>query len=289
MRNIEDDSTVAAWTNTWGLVVTRQHPGHRQRITRAARRGELVRMAPGVYRPPGEAPTLAQRLGMVVARHPQAVFTHHAAAALSWWPEIEVGIIRVRGPRVTLPGVVTDRGLLAEFWVDARRGVRFACPAMSVLQLTGSMGGDVIDRALRVRAVTLGELERAAEAIPAKSPGLPAIRQLLADSRDEPWSHLERLAHRDLRVHHLTGWRANHRITVGDRWYYADIAFPSLRLVVELDGWATHGGRLAWERDCSRQNDLVLAGWTVLRFSMGRLPEMVPAIRAHARRLGRPL
>ena len=37
-------------------------------------------------------------------------------------------------------------------------------------------------------------------------------------------------------------------------------------LAVEADGWASHCGRLQWEDDIARQNALVRAGWTVLRY-----------------------
>jgi very-short-patch-repair endonuclease len=34
-----------------------------------------------------------------------------------------------------------------------------------------------------------------------------------------------------------------------------------------LDGYAFHSSRARWQRDRQRQNDLVDAGWTVLRFT----------------------
>jgi very-short-patch-repair endonuclease len=46
-----------------------------------------------------------------------------------------------------------------------------------------------------------------------------------------------------------------------------DFAWPSWRLAVELDGMAHHTGRLARQRDNTRQNELVLLQWTVLRFT----------------------
>jgi very-short-patch-repair endonuclease len=46
-----------------------------------------------------------------------------------------------------------------------------------------------------------------------------------------------------------------------------DFAWPQQRLVVELDGMEHHTGRLARQRDNARQNEVVLAHWTVLRFT----------------------
>jgi predicted transcriptional regulator of viral defense system len=46
-----------------------------------------------------------------------------------------------------------------------------------------------------------------------------------------------------------------------------DMCWPQHRLVVELDGWAYHRSRQAFQRDRTRSNDLQAAGWTVLRFT----------------------
>ncbi|MFD6811785.1 endonuclease domain-containing protein, partial [Streptomyces anthocyanicus] len=58
-------------------------------------------------------------------------------------------------------------------------------------------------------------------------------------------------------------------ISVGERNYRLDylIAGGSLRLAVELDGFAFHSDRTAFTYDRLRQNDLAASGLTVLRFS----------------------
>ena len=56
----------------------------------------------------------------------------------------------------------------------------------------------------------------------------------------------------------------------GDRFVAeVDLAYPDLRIAIELDG-RVHLQEDVWERDQPRQNDLVLLGWTVLRFSWAR-------------------
>jgi hypothetical protein len=59
-----------------------------------------------------------------------------------------------------------------------------------------------------------------------------------------------------------------------------DLAWPDQRVLVEFDG-NVHRERRVFVDDVRRQNDLVLAGWTVLRFTsadvLGR-PEQVVAI-----------
>ncbi|HET7489453.1 MAG TPA: DUF559 domain-containing protein [Acidimicrobiales bacterium] len=46
-----------------------------------------------------------------------------------------------------------------------------------------------------------------------------------------------------------------------------DYAWPEAGLAVEVDGYQDHSGLDAFRRDRSRQNRLVLLGWTVLRFT----------------------
>jgi very-short-patch-repair endonuclease/predicted transcriptional regulator of viral defense system len=46
-----------------------------------------------------------------------------------------------------------------------------------------------------------------------------------------------------------------------------DACWPQQRVVVELDGWADHGTRDAFQRDRERGNALELAGWRLLRFT----------------------
>ena len=49
--------------------------------------------------------------------------------------------------------------------------------------------------------------------------------------------------------------------------YEADALWPAERVVVEVDGWAAHGHRGAFERDRARDADLQARGYTVLRFT----------------------
>jgi very-short-patch-repair endonuclease len=57
-----------------------------------------------------------------------------------------------------------------------------------------------------------------------------------------------------------------------------DFAWPDRRLIVEVDGYEWHSSREAFQRDRERQNRLVQAGWTVLRFTVEDIrqrPELV--------------
>jgi very-short-patch-repair endonuclease len=66
----------------------------------------------------------------------------------------------------------------------------------------------------------------------------------------------------------LTGFRPQVNITHNGRWIgRVDLADVAGRVVIECDGWATHGSRDGWTRDVTRHTLLVAAGWRPLRFT----------------------
>ena len=55
--------------------------------------------------------------------------------------------------------------------------------------------------------------------------------------------------------------------------YEVDAVWRDARLIVELDGFATHGTRRAFERDRERDRRLTVAGWRVIRLTWRHLSE----------------
>jgi very-short-patch-repair endonuclease len=78
--------------------------------------------------------------------------------------------------------------------------------------------------------------------------------------------------------------------------YSPDFLWRAERLIVETDGWESHGTRKAFEDDRRRDRRLSVAGWTVVRFTwrdVEREPaeviETLAALRNARRRDGTPL
>ena len=70
-----------------------------------------------------------------------------------------------------------------------------------------------------------------------------------------------------------------------------DIAFPHAMVAVEVDGWAWHMDAARAQADKWRQNALVRARWTILRYTWHDLverPRAVLAEIAHTVRVARP-
>ena len=86
-------------------------------------------------------------------------------------------------------------------------------------------------------------------------------------------SPAEDLLHEILRRAGITGWIAGAWLAEHVGVYaQADVYFPAVRLVIEVDGRSAHGGE-AFQRDRTRQNELVAAGCVVLRYTWHDLVE----------------
>lgn len=267
------------------ILLRREHPGAERTLARAVGCGSLVSVLPGVYLPAGLAQDPRWRIAALLRWSPDAVVTGAAAAHFTFWPELGIDSIEVaaradprsKGFRFSRRQIPTD--LIAEL-----DGARFTSPALTTLDLIDTHGADVVDGALRSRRVTLGELWRVLRGTRWRA-GNCQRRTMLLDSRGEPWSAAERLAHRILRAAGITGWLGNYRVTVRNgHTYFLDIAFPGLKLAIEIDGRFHQTDLRQFETDRWRQNDLVVDGWMVLRFTYRMLVEDPDGVIAIIRR-----
>ncbi len=115
-------------------------------------------------------------------------------------------------------------------------------------------------------------------------PGIRRLRRVIAANlhREEATdSRFEILVLTLLLEHGLPEPVLHHNVRAADGRFIAevDLAYPELRIAIELDG-GVHRDREVFERDRPRQNRLVLEGWTVLRFTWDTLvrhPERIVA------------
>jgi len=268
-----------------GVIARREHPSLIGTIDRLIRKGHLRAVLPGVYAPP-EVDSVRTRVRALMRWDPDAIVIDEAAAWVSFWPEIRVGSIAcsVKHQRRPQPGYDFKRRQIPPELVVTRGGIRCTSPALTALDLCATVGGDAIDQALRTRATTLALLYQAMD-LTACRVGNRTRRQLLLDTRDEPWSKAERLFHRLLRKAGIIGWKANQQVILNHSTYYVDVIFPKIKLIIEIDGRLFHTGTEAFETDRRRQNLLILDGWCVLRFTWTMIeeqPEMVLAMVCEA-------
>ena len=261
---------------------------------RRLQRGEWLKgVHPGVYVLPGHTVSWHQRVMSGVLAAPEgAVASHRSAAVLHGVREgspVEIivppganrrgaalahrGALerRDRVVLVGIPATAIDRTLVDLAAVVDDRVLEQACEAAFRLGLTtperveqrlGELAAPGRVGVARLRRV----LKRRARGRAAGSVIEVRVMQLLRDAGlGEPVRQYE--------------------IVIGGKRYFLDLAYPEERLVIEVDGEESHGG-VQFQGDRARQNALVLAGWTVLRFTWADVmeqPDRLVAVVAMAK------
>lgn len=262
---------------TDGVIKLSTHRSMKTRILGAVKRGDLVKLLPGVY---AADDSFQSKVLAAHAWDPNCIIIGEAAAKLTWRKHSTVDPLGVATSRQPQPvrGFAFHRMTVPEGFIVERAGLRFAHPALAVLQMLPTHGPDIIDEALRTGTVRLSGLRAALEANKHLA-GNHMARRWIEDSRDQPWSALERRGHRGLREAGVTGWQTNHPVQLPGRWAFLDIAFQKVKLAIELDGWSFHCSHESFINDRERDLDLNLLGWRVLRFTDSTLHRLVPAVQ----------
>ena len=255
-----------------GLILLREHPELRSGLYRRWHEGRLVRLHPGVYAATGPV-SESLRLLALCRWAPNAVL-HGSTGAALWLDQWTGGVVDLANPArlVAPPGVrVTLRRVPpAHVWQMGGRAVASAAYCAAEL---AAVDDGCTAMELFIAGVTLaGDVAAAARAL-VGTPGNTVRRRVVEGLATNPWSPAERLLHHMLRGAGITDWVANATIRVDGRRLHPDVLLGEQPLVLEVDGYAHHGGRDAFQRDRERQNLLAQAGFTVLRFTWADLTE----------------
>jgi predicted transcriptional regulator of viral defense system len=253
--------------------------------------GRLHPVHRGVYAV-GHPRLMATGLWMaaVLACGPDALLSHRSAAALWGLQSSAASRIDVTAPGRRgrgRPGIMLHRvGRLQDEDRSSRDGIPVTTVARTLLDLAESVSprqlGRALEEAERLRLLDLQALHSVRDRSPGRQ-GLRALSILLADGREplEVRSELERrfvelCREANLPLPALNAPVAGHEV---------DALWLRQRLIVELDGYAFHGTRAAFERDRARDLELQLAGYRVLRVTSRRLDRERPAVAAAVRSL----
>jgi hypothetical protein len=243
-------------------------------VERRLESGHLLRLHRGVYAV-GHAQLRSEGrwLAAVLAVGAGAVLSHRSAAALHGIRKGDGAIDVVTTRRVAARGVVVHSTTVLETGdVTTRRGIPVTSLARTLVDLAAILPADRVAKLLR-EADRLGMLDAAAlRAALARTggrggTGRGGLRAALdAHERLATSLTLSELEDRFLALldaEDLPRPLANHRVA-GMR---VDAAWPRERLVVELDGWAFHHDRGAFQEDRARDARLARAGYAVVRFT----------------------
>ena len=246
-------------------------------------RGRLLRVGRGVYRASG-APwsrRAAQHTAILLVGE-GVVLARWSAAELHGFVENRGGPLDVLAPHphrqpADADGLVrlrTTRTLPPDERCEVH-GLPATSGARTLLDLAGacSVGrlAELIAGAVRVGACSLDDLECVLQThrnARGRSRLVSAVG-MLADDGATSRSDVEVAALRALLEAGLPRPVVAFRIVDDGGRFLAevDLAYPDARVAVEIDGFAWHSSPARKRRDEERQNRLVLAGWTVLRFS----------------------
>jgi very-short-patch-repair endonuclease len=241
--------------------------------------GRWVAAASRVYRVTGATATWEARiLAAVLSAGPGAVASHRTAAAL-WQLD---GSRRGR-PELAIPRGRRHRGDSVRIHRSTdlalvRPTMRLGIPTTPVARTLLDLGAVVtfeqlhlaVDDARRRRLVSWDDLVGVLVSHARRGRrGAGPLRALLSDHAAEVVatdSGFERLVIALLRSAGLPQPALQYVVEVDGRRYRLDMAYPEARVAIELDG-TVHLRRDVWEADHARQNALILAGWTLLRFT----------------------
>lgn len=218
------------------------------------------------------------RMAAVLACGEGAMLSHRSAAALWGLRPDNRATIDVTTPRAgtrSRHNVVIHRSrTLTAADIDTVDGIRCTSLARTLLDLA-----EILDRRGLERAIDRAEQLRildmnAINDVLARAKGRRGAK-LLRWVLDEHYAgstltrrKLEELMLAICRTAGLPRPRVNEWIALpNNTGYEGDFVWPQQRLIVETDGYETHGTRHAFEHDRKRDQRLMLAGWRVIRFT----------------------
>lgn len=239
---------------------------HRMRrlVASAVKAGSLVRMLPAIYCPSHLVDDFAARVEMARLWVPDGVIVGDAALRMTLLPDLEVTEILIAGPRRRpRPGFRVTRRMVPRDQIHWIGGVACLSPQLAALDRASTDRGEAVDAYLRERRGRgLPALQDALRAQRYRR-GTAARRRILHESRAEPWSQAERIAHQLLWGAKIRGWLGNAPV----HGFFIDIAFGREKVAIEIDGQAFHSSPEHRANDARKSNALAARGWIVLRFT----------------------
>jgi very-short-patch-repair endonuclease len=167
-------------------------------------------------------------------------------------------------------GIVIHRRSITRRDRLIRHGIPCTSPTRTIFDLAASMPESELEPIL-VQADSLRILNgRRLDELVAENPGhrgVPKLRSLLTPDPIRVRSEVELDFNRLCCRAGIDVPQVNQRITVEGRSIEVDFCWPKRKVVVEVDGYAFHGGRTRANADCDRDQLLAIAGWHVIRFT----------------------
>jgi very-short-patch-repair endonuclease len=248
-------------------------------------RGQLHPIHRGVYAVGHRLLTREGRwLAAVLAAGPGAVLSHRSAAALWGIRNGTSATVEVTAPRqCRRPGIRAHHLVLPPDEVTTERGIPVTNPARTLFDLAAVVSPQQLRHALNEAEIRRLSSPLPLDALIARHPrrkGTTTLNSALADQRQTgeaiTKSAFEQAFLDFLDAHALPRPKTNHPLGP----YHPDALWPNERLIVELDSYAVHTTRQAFENDRIRDRDLQANGYRVLRITWRQLTTNPDALAA---------
>lgn len=206
---------------------------------------------------------------LLAVGEPCALALTSAAATWRWCDQSGITHIAVpRRRRVTAPPGARIHRLTMKACDVTRKGrLQMTTPGRTLSDCLRFLplrpASEILDRSQQLNGPTLEEV---AAQVPVHGPGTAQARTILR-AADQASFAAERLAVKLLKEAGITGWASNLSVSFEGRKAKIDIAFPGLRLAIEIDGFAFHHKPPVFRGDRKRQNAVMIGEWRVLRYT----------------------
>jgi hypothetical protein len=226
-------------------------------------------------------------MAATLAYGPGAVLSHRAAAAL--WGMREGAWVEVTVPsgRHGRNGIHVHRGKLPPDERTTHRGIPTTTVPRTLLDISAVVqrheARSALRRAEQLRLTDPLSLHDLVARYP-RRPGLKAIKALLSEASVGAKIIRSELEERfqDFLISLGLPLPQTNVVIEG---FEVDCVWPEQRLIVELDGHATHSPTHAFEQDRARDRRLEAAGWHVIRITWRQLEREAHLVEADLRRL----
>jgi very-short-patch-repair endonuclease len=240
-----------------------------------------LKVLPRVYRVAGAPTSWEQSLKAVTLWGGSRCVVSHATAAALHGLNVSAGRVHVQSPKqLQRSNVAAHRTRFEQSHRMTVKGIATTSVTRTLIDLSASLPRSslekLLDEAIRrgmTDAARLGaELRRCGS-----RRGTRLFRRLLASrdgSGERTDSELEDKLLRLIRRARLPAPVVHYNVVHGDKWLgEVDFAYPQARIAIEAHGYRVHSLKRVWENDQCRENDLVRAGWKLLKATNRQLDQ----------------
>jgi hypothetical protein len=265
----------------------------RDTITARRRAGRLIALHRGVYALGHRAlRPEAWWYAAVRAYGPRALLTHRSGARLwglrpySGDPEVTV---RTHAGIAVRKGTILHRSTdILPLEITTVDGIPTTTVARTLLDLAAVVPAHhlrrAVERAVELELFDLTAISEVLDAHP-RRPGRPPLRTLVADLKDHGTARTRSDVEAAFLQLCLDQDLPRPLVNDDKNGSERDFTFADQRLIVEIDGWAYHRSRRAFEADRARDREALRAGYRTARFTATEVLRDPKSVAAELRTL----